>query len=293
MNDLWQRLAPHVESGQEDEKVELKQQLSLEGRVERAEFARDVAALANTPGGEGYLVIGVTDGRKRQAGADPVPGFTCTDRDELRRQIGEALKMFCDPPPKVSFREVAHPPTGRTLGVVVVAQSSARPHAIKRASGEIQEDEIWVRRGPACARATRREIEEMILGRTRVIVVNLSHPITDTQLEALRLELSCTIDQVIHRPVQLDHERPLADQVREIVDAVGLPSHTWQTASIVVNLPGFPVAAAAVVAEVHGRMGHFPTVLRLRPVMIQGTTAYELAEVVNLQSVRDQSRERR
>lgn len=44
-----------------------------------------------------------------------------------------------------------------------------------------------------------------------------------------------------------------------------------------------------VLAELHGLTGHFPTIMRLKP---SGAT-YEVAEIINLQKIRDKRRELR
>ena len=48
--------------------------------------------------------------------------------------------------------------------------------------------------------------------------------------------------------------------------------------------------AACVLAELHGRMGYFPTIVRLRPVAGSVSREYELAELIGLQDVRDAAR---
>lgn len=287
--DLWRVLEPYVESGEENDKVELKQTVSLQARPERAEFARDIAAIANTPGGDGYLVIGVLDARKRSASTQPVVGFWPDDPDEFRRQIGECLSAFCDPPPRVSFQKVIHPPTGLPLAVVVVAKSFARPHVIKRTSGSVEEHDVWVRRGACCQRANRHEIEEMVRAQRRVIVLNFSHPLTDSQRESLRLELNCLVEEVRDVRVHFQDDRPFIPQARELVDSVGLTPRQWQTLPLVIVLPSLAEITAVVLAELHGRMGYFPTVIRRRRVS-QAPPEYELAEVIDLQAVRDQGR---
>jgi hypothetical protein len=78
-----------------------------------------------------------------------------------------------------------------------------------------------------------------------------------------------------------------------MVDRLGLAPEAWQTTPLVVNPPGYTPAAVTLIAELHGRMGHFPAVLRLRPVTDSVPTRYEVAEVVNLQTVRDIARTRR
>jgi hypothetical protein len=62
---------------------------------------------------------------------------------------------------------------------------------------------------------------------------------------------------------------------------------------LLVNLPSYNYAAALVLAELHGRAGHFPAVLRLRPVAGGATTEFEVAEIINLQAMRDAARQAR
>ncbi len=291
--DLWETLKPYVQSGEEEEHVELKREVDLSNKPGRAEFARDVSALANT-GQEAYLVIGVVDAGSR-TGSRPeeyIYGFSCADWDEFRRQAHEAVRFYCDRPPKMALTRMKHPDLERSICVVAIPRSFARPHAMKRSSAGVAEDDIWVRRGPTCARATLAEIETMIQSQHHAVVINLSHPLTRPQRDALELDCNCIIDQMIERPVQLDHHLPMADQVRKIIDGIGLTSYAWQSTSILVKLPGLAEAAATVLAELHGRTGHFPTIIRLRPVS-GSATAYEFAETIDLQAVRDQSRERR
>ncbi len=46
-------------------------------------------------------------------------------------------------------------------------------------------------------------------------------------------------------------------------------------------------------AELHGRTGHFPASIRIRPVSEVTPPRYEVAEVINLQQVRENAREQR
>ncbi len=126
-----------------------------------------------------------------------------------------------------------------------------------------------------------------------MILLNFSHPLTSAQLEQIEALTGQVVERVFGLMPQLDHEMPFDSQVRELVDGVGLSSQEWQTAPILVNPPGYAPAAVVLLAEMHGRMGHFPAILRLRPVPDSNPTQYEVAEVINLQAVRDQARERR
>ncbi|MFL5624460.1 MAG: CRISPR-associated protein Csx15, partial [Ktedonobacteraceae bacterium] len=66
----------------------------------------------------------------------------------------------------------------------------------------------------------------------------------------------------------------------------------WQTRPLLINPPGFAPAAFVLLAELHGRIGHFPSLIRLRP-KAGPVTGYEVAELLNLQSIRDTARLRR
>ena len=126
-----------------------------------------------------------------------------------------------------------------------------------------------------------------------MIILNFSHPLTEGQLAQIE-GLAGQQGTVTHAVMpQFDHGMPLAGQVRPLVDAVGLTADEWQSLPIVVNLPGFAPAAACLLAEMHGRIGHFPTVVRLRPVAGSVPTIYEVGEILNLQSTRDEARRER
>ena len=125
-----------------------------------------------------------------------------------------------------------------------------------------------------------------------MLILNFTHPLTHSQREQIEALAATSIEEVRTIPVQINQEEPLEPQIIAIVDAVGLSSEEWQTRSIVINPPGYAPAAFVLLAELHGRIGHFPDLLRLRPK--NGTlTGYEVAEVVNLQAIRDAARKRR
>ena len=128
-----------------------------------------------------------------------------------------------------------------------------------------------------------------------MIVVNFGHPLTAGQVAAVARLAGQAVSEVRDEPTQsqIDPARPLVAQAAALIDAIGLPAATWQTAAIVVNLPGYAPTAAALLAELHGRMGHFPTVARLRPVAGDGPAVYEVAELIDLQAARGEARRRR
>ncbi|MCS7272905.1 MAG: CRISPR-associated protein Csx15 [Fimbriimonadales bacterium] len=93
--------------------------------------------------------------------------------------------------------------------------------------------------------------------------------------------------------MQLDHARGFHEQVLELLERVGLSATEWQTTPLLVNLPSLSVIAATLLTELHGRMGYFPPVIRLRPVEGAVPPRFEVAEILNLQHIRDTARAQR
>jgi hypothetical protein len=126
-----------------------------------------------------------------------------------------------------------------------------------------------------------------------MIVLNFSHPLTKEHIEQIEALTRQGIEQVIEVKTQFDHERPFDEQVRELVDSIGFSPQEWQTLPLLIHPPALNFIAVTLLAELHGRMGYFPAILRLRPVPDSNPPQYEVAEVINLQAVRDQSRRKR
>ncbi|MGQ9841737.1 MAG: CRISPR-associated protein Csx15 [Anaerolineae bacterium] len=126
-----------------------------------------------------------------------------------------------------------------------------------------------------------------------MILLNFAHPITADHLQQIEALAGQPVERVIEVHSQIDPQQPLAPQVVAMADAAGLTPAKWQTLPILVNLPALNYSAALLVAELHGRMGYFPTCLRLRPVKDALPPRFEAAELLNLQDARDAARKRR
>jgi hypothetical protein len=123
-------------------------------------------------------------------------------------------------------------------------------------------------------------------------IINFSHPVTGAQREQIERQLGRPLENIVNVPIQMDLQQPLVEQVRGVIDAIGWSAERWQTEPLLVKLPSLEAIAACVLAELHGRMGYFPTIVRLRPVAAS-VREYELAELIGLQDVRDAARLRR
>ena|SRR5581483_8013162 len=125
-----------------------------------------------------------------------------------------------------------------------------------------------------------------------MILLNFSHPLTDQQHARIGELAGVPIEDIRTIAVQIEQTRALEPQVRAFVDSIGLTSQEWQTDELLINPPGYAPAGLVLLAELHGRIGHFPTLLRLRPCPSPVTT-YEVAELLNLQTIRDEARRQR
>ncbi len=293
--DLWPILSYFVESGLEGRKVDLKRELSLETKPERARFAKDVMAMANTSGGTGYLILGVVDLRDRTSSnpEDYVVGFAPSDRDEFERTMQQALDHYCHPPPAAHLEDMRHPGTGRKLGVVVIPRSVSRPHVVKVEGEGLAANDVYVRRGSATFKASREELLRIVQsgasGALPYVLVSMSgRPLSEAHLQQLGSLLGNAVDECITIPSELDDSQPFEPQVQEKVRQAGLTKEEWADLPIVLNVLPLAPAAAISLAIVHGLKGCFPHVIRWRRV---GSTAeFEVAEIARLPDIRDRAR---
>lgn len=125
-----------------------------------------------------------------------------------------------------------------------------------------------------------------------MILLNFSHPLSAEQLVAVEALTHARVERVLEVRSQVDAQAPLAPQVAAMADAAGLTPAEWQNEALLINPPSLNYSAVALVAELHGRVGYFPACVRLRPVADAMPPRFEVAEIMNLQAVRDAARQR-
>lgn len=126
-----------------------------------------------------------------------------------------------------------------------------------------------------------------------MLVVNFSHPLTSEQREQLATHCHRVIDRIVEVKLHFRQDDPFGPQAVDAIDSAGLTNEEWQTLPLVVVPPALAPIACACLAELHGRIGYFPTIARLRPRPDATPPVFDVAEVVNLQHLRDQARSRR
>jgi len=123
-----------------------------------------------------------------------------------------------------------------------------------------------------------------------MIILNFSHPLTEEHFNQIRKLTGHNVINVIEIKTQFEQLTHFSEQVKILLQEVPLNSEEWQKERILINLPSFNTITAVLLAELHGRMGYFPTVIRICPVPGVTPPKYDVAELLNLQAIRDAAR---
>ncbi len=123
-----------------------------------------------------------------------------------------------------------------------------------------------------------------------MILLNFSHPVPPDQIARIEQLTGQKIERLIDLPVQFNNDLPFVPQLEALMAQVPLTPVEYQSAPLLVNLPALNFIAGLLLAELHGRMGYFPPILRTRLQPESLPPRYEVAEILNLQAVRERSR---
>jgi hypothetical protein len=126
-----------------------------------------------------------------------------------------------------------------------------------------------------------------------MLILNFTHPLRPEQVADIEKLAGQPVTRVIEVPAQFDPAQVFAPQVAALADACGLTPAEWQTTPLLIVPPALNFIAVTLLAELHGRMGYFPSCVRLRPVAGVVPPRYEVAEVLGLQEVRESARRKR
>jgi hypothetical protein len=122
-------------------------------------------------------------------------------------------------------------------------------------------------------------------------ILNLASPLSSEDTSIIAALCGRKARRVVDVAAAFSETDPLAPQVRAMLDGLGFSSSDWQNQSIVLNLPPDPVASALIVAEIAGRRGRTPSVVRWKRTA--GATRMEPAEVISLHEIRKEARHQR
>jgi hypothetical protein len=135
---------------QENGRLEFKQRVELASVGARAEFVRDVIALANSEGefprSDGHLVIGFRDGKCHDIGSEGYDGA----------KFGQILDALISPPVSISYEEFGNGRRGR-IGVLIIKPD---PDVLYIVHKDLRENaHVHLQAGQSWGRRSARKID--------------------------------------------------------------------------------------------------------------------------------------
>lgn len=124
----------------------------------------------------------------------------------------------------------------------------------------------------------------------KLLILNFSHPLSAETKTKIQQATGMPISEERRMATQFDPAREFRPQVDALVQACALSADDWQLLPLLVVLPSLNTIAAMLLARLHGLMGHFPAVLRLREKAGQVPPIFEFAEIIDLQKIREDAR---
>jgi hypothetical protein len=126
-----------------------------------------------------------------------------------------------------------------------------------------------------------------------IVIVNFGHPLTEAQRAQIESLTGQSVARVLDVASCIEIERELMPQVVTLVDLVPLSTEEWRRSQLLISPPGPSSLASVLLAELHGRCGRFPRCLRMSSIPDRVPPLYEVAEVIDLQCLRDTARMKR
>ena len=129
----------------------------------------------------------------------------------------------------------------------------------------------------------------------RYLALNFSaHPLMPEQQEAIRIKMGWPALEIIETGLaNVPEGRHFAPKLLAYVERINLLPAEWQKYPLVVIPAGYAPAWSVLLAELHGRLGYFPDLVRLRPGPARADEKYEVAEIISLSRIRNEARARR
>lgn len=132
-------------------------------------------------------------------------------------------------------------------------------------------------------------------GQQRYLVLNFSaHPLLPDQLQAIQKLAGWPSLEVVDAWLgNVPEDKDFVGDTIRYIEKIDLLPKEWQTCRLLVVPAGYAPAWSVLLAELHGRLGYFPDMVRLRPAPPQAGEKFEVAEIVSMQQVRNQARAKR
>lgn len=131
-----------------------------------------------------------------------------------------------------------------------------------------------------------------------MILINFSHSLSNVQLKQIEELSQKTVTNILELDANFDDQKPFLKQattilenLTEILKKESISEKSIADAGgIVLNVPSYNYITALVLAGFEGLFGYLPTIVRNRRKLDSLPTEYEVAELIDLKSFRDELR---
>lgn len=126
------------------------------------------------------------------------------------------------------------------------------------------------------------------------LILNCSgHPVHPAQKSAIEKLMNWQDAEVLDVPLgNVAEDLDFIPSIEKAIDRLDLTSKEWEQPMVVIPA-GYAPIWSVLQPILHGRLGHFPDVVRLRPCDPLSGKKYEVAEIMRLQQLRHESRGKR
>ena len=157
MNELFESL---LQSG-EIRKTDFKRdQYRLDSEYFKSKFVKDILCMANAPGDDGYIVLGVKSERGKPG---EVVGIS-DHRDSA--ELAEIVNGVVEAPIQFEYHAIKY--KGRECAIIHIPSSIGRPHWSKRDFGILKKHVFYTRRASGNTEASIEEIRQMCIQTIRL-----------------------------------------------------------------------------------------------------------------------------
>jgi len=122
-----------------------------------------------------------------------------------------------------------------------------------------------------------------------MILINFGAPFRPLQISQAEAFLHEPITRVVDLAFNMDPDQEILPQFKKTMAKQKLSDLDLRAEPVVVNLPQQNYLSVILLAELHARMGYFPCIIRTRMKASGILPYYEVAEVIDLQGIEDQS----
>lgn len=153
-------------------KVDFKQELYLDYESCKREFAKDVCAIANSPGGRGYIIVGVEDKSKKILGVEESKLIS-------EEKIQQIISTRCEPPIPITVDNIEI--DEKKLIIITIYDGGQKPYQIRESGA------FYIRRGSTNDVMRKGELVAAFEEGLNLIVETC--PLMNTSIEFLNMGL--------------------------------------------------------------------------------------------------------